>query len=344
MHRLIKPNLGFFYGDNKLGLVDEYGNFKIQLVSRNYMLNYSNMPLDRGSNARKDPTWVDAKKTADSLWLLVKGNHTLFANSSPEVVYLAYQQVAHLDLTQAILLGSNKQDNAVFALDVTELEESLLATIVGDAQFADIRQYGTQVALEDGSNAALARGLCYWHATHSFCGRCGTKNHLVEGGHSRLCDNAACMHQTFPRTDPAVIMVVTKTFSDGVERCLLGRQATWPKGLYSSLAGFVDPGETLEQTVIREVKEEAGITVEKAEYIASQPWPFPSSIMLGFIATASSDEISTEQDELEDAKWFSREELAQFKDWHHQGEHLKLPRADSISRYLIEYWRTQIEG
>ncbi|MFP3449096.1 NUDIX-like domain-containing protein, partial [Pseudomonas sp. SIMBA_067] len=90
-----------------------------------------NMPLDRGSNARKDPTWVDAKKTADSLWLLVKGNHTIFANSSPEVVYLAYQQVAHLDLTQAILLGSNKQDNAVFALDVTELEESLLATIVG---------------------------------------------------------------------------------------------------------------------------------------------------------------------------------------------------------------------
>ena len=152
------------------------------------------------------------------------------------------------------------------------------------------------------------------------------------------------MHQTFPRTDPAVIMVVTKTFSDGTERCLLGRQATWPKGLYSSLAGFVDPGETLEQTVIREVKEEAGITVEKAEYIASQPWPFPSSIMLGFIATASSDEISTEQDELEDAKWFSREELAQFKDWHHQGEHLKLPRADSISRYLIEYWRTHSKG
>ena len=308
------------------------------------MLNYSDMPLDRGSNSRKDPQWVAAKKSAHSQWLLVKGNHTLFANNSPDVVYLTYQQVAHLDLTNAIFLGSNEQTHGVFALDVTTIDETVITPLMGDAQFADIRQFGTQVAIADGSIAALARGLCYWHATHSFCGRCGTKNHLVEAGHSRLCENTACLHQTFPRTDPAVIMVVTKTFSDGIERCLLGRQASWPKGLYSSLAGFVDPGETLEQTVIREVKEEAGIDVEKAEYIASQPWPFPSSIMLGFIATASSDEISTEQDELEDAKWFSRQELAQFKDWQHEGEHLKLPRADSISRYLIEYWRTQIEG
>lgn len=304
------------------------------------MLHYSNMPLDRGSNFRKNPKWLQAKVSAQSKWLLVNNNHTLFFKDSPEVCYLTHQQVAHLDLSNAIFLGSNNDENGVFALDVSNIHDDELAPIIGDARFFDIRQYGPQVDMQDGSIAALARGLCYWHATHSFCGRCGSKNKLVEAGHSRLCENEHCKHPTFPRTDPAVIMVVTKVFADGVERCLLGRQAIWPQGMYSSLAGFVDPGETLEQAVAREVKEEAGIEVDDVRYVASQPWPFPSSIMLGFYARATSEQISVDKDELDDAKWFSREDLAQFGDWHDEGEHLKLPRTDSISRYLIEHWRT----
>ena len=304
------------------------------------MLNYSDMPLDRCSNVRKDPIWLKGQLSSQSVWLLVKNNETLFIKNTPQIKFLPYEKIAQLNLNNALFLGLNTKKNGVFALDVSTLDDTTLTPIISGAEFMDIRKQGPLVDIKEGSIAALARGLCYWHATHRFCGRCGSKNHLVEAGHSRLCENERCKHPTFPRTDPAVIMVVTKTFADGIERCLLGRQAVWPKGMYSSLAGFVDPGETLEQAVAREVKEEAGVEVNDVTYVASQPWPFPSSIMLGFFAKATSEQINVDKDELDDAKWFSREDLANFGNWHDEGEHLKLPRTDSISRYLIEHWRT----
>lgn len=299
------------------------------------------MALDRASNLRKDPVWLSAQNNNQARWLLVHNNRTLFDQNSVTVTFLSAQSVNHLDLNKGIFLGLDKQNISYFALDVSELDEAHLLNITEGAEFVDIRRYGAQVDLQCGSMAALARGLCYWHATHKFCGRCGSSNELIEAGHSRLCTNPECKHQTFPRTDPAVIMVVTRTFSDGIERCLLGRQATWAPGMFSSLAGFVDPGETLEQAVAREVMEEAGIVVSNVHYIASQPWPFPSSIMLGFIAEAETEHIQVDKDELEDAKWFSREEIRQFGNWHEEGEHLKLPRTDSISRYLINHWLEQ---
>lgn len=302
------------------------------------MLNYTAMSLNRASNLRKEPNWLAAQVNEQSRWLLVNNNQTLFDRNSYSVTFLSFVTVRNLDLTEAIFLGLDEQQTSHFALDVSQLDEAILAQLIGDAEFVDIRRYGVHVALEQGSMAALARGLCYWHATHCFCGRCGSKNTLVEAGHSRLCSNEKCKHQTFPRTDPAVIMVVTRTFADGIERCLLGRQAIWAPGMYSSLAGFVDPGESLEQAVAREVMEEAGIVVGNVRYIASQPWPFPSSIMLGFIAEAVTEEIHVDKDELDDAQWFSREDLKQFGNWHEEGEHLKLPRTDSISRYLIDHW------
>ena len=304
------------------------------------MLNYSDMPLDRCSNVRKDPTWFKGQMSSQSVWLLVKNNETLFIKNTPQIMFLPYEQITQLNLTNALFLGLNTTKKGVFALDVSDIDDTTLAPIISGAEFMDIRKQGPLVDIKEGSIATLARGLCYWHATHRFCGRCGSKNHLVEAGHSRLCENERCKHPTFPRTDPAVIMVVTKTFADGIERCLLGRQAVWPRGMYSSLAGFVDPGETLEQAVAREVKEEAGVEVNDVTYVASQPWPFPSSIMLGFFAKATSEQINLDKDELDDAKWFSREDLANFGNWHDEGEHLKLPRTDSISRYLIEHWRT----
>ena len=304
------------------------------------MLNYSDMPLDRCSNVRKDLTWLKAHMSSQSVWLLVKNNETLFIKNTPQIKFLPYEKIAQLNLTNALFLGLNTTQQGVFALDVSTIDDTTLTPIISGAEFMDIRKQGPLVDIKEGSIAALARGLCYWHATHRFCGRCGSTNHLVEAGHSRLCENERCKHPTFPRTDPAVIMVVTKTFADGIERCLLGRQAVWPTGMYSSLAGFVDPGETLEQAVAREVKEEAGIDVDDVTYVASQPWPFPSSIMLGFFAKATSEQINVDKDELDDAKWFSREDLANFGNWHDEGEHLKLPRTDSISRYLIEHWRT----
>lgn len=302
------------------------------------MLNYSNMPLDRASNLRKDKTWLQQQVNSQSRWLLINQNQSLFVKNSFDVTFLSLLDLTDFDLSEAIFLGHDDEQVGYFALDVSLLDANSLSRFVADNEFVDVRRYGVNVNIEHGSLVALARGLCYWHATHQFCGRCGSKNHLIEAGHSRLCENAACGHQTFPRTDPAVIMVVTHMFDDGIERCLLGRQASWAPGMYSSLAGFVDPGETLEQAVAREVMEEAGVKVTNVEYVASQPWPFPSSIMLGFYATAVSTAIKVDKDELDDAKWFSREQLREFGDWHDEGEHFKLPRVDSISRFLIDNW------
>jgi NAD+ diphosphatase len=171
----------------------------------------------------------------------------------------------------------------------------------------------------------------WWHARHRFCGVCGAPTESVEAGHVRRCTSPACGASHFPRTDPAVIMLV----HDG-DRALLGRQKIWPPGMYSTLAGFVEPGESLEETVAREVFEESGIRVAEVRYHSSQPWPFPASLMIGFHAAAASREIRMDQSELEDCGWFSRAEL---RDFGRQGK--ALPRADSIARRLIEDWLAQ---
>ncbi|KAF7787238.1 NAD+ diphosphatase [Pseudoalteromonas rubra] len=314
------------------------------------MLHYTQMNLDRASAERKDPNWLLGQYGEKSRWLLVWNNKNLIVSDRRELALLSQSQIATLDRAEAVFLGID-DTHSYFALDVSEVEQELLQGCIDvsfeehadnqDFHFEDMRTIGPKLDVELASVGVLARGLCYWHKTHRFCGRCGSPNRSVEAGHARLCNDPECRHMTFPRTDPAVIMLVSHTFPDGVERCLLGRQAQWPEGVYSTLAGFVDPGETLERAVIREVKEEAGVDVDEVRYLASQPWPFPSSIMLGFIATAKSTEIFVEQDELEQAHWFSREDLDGFAEWGDDAPGYKLTRKDSISRYLIEYWRQQ---
>ena len=142
-----------------------------------------------------------------------------------------------------------------------------------------------------------------WQRLHRFCSRCGERTVIAAAGHIRRCP--ACGAEHYPRTDPAVIMLVT----DDQDRALLGRQVHWPEGRFSTLAGFVEPGESIEQSVVREVAEEAGVTVGEVEYVASQPWPFPSSLMLGFMARATSSEIHVDGEEIHEARWFSREDL-----------------------------------
>ncbi|WP_440053293.1 NAD(+) diphosphatase [Pseudoalteromonas sp. T1lg65] len=305
------------------------------------MLYYTHMMLDRASNERKDKNWLLSQMGENSRWLLIHQDCNLVNITHDELLLLSRKEVAEFDLDHAIFLGRDPQ-HSYFALDVSEqLSEP---TTFASGEFVDMRLVGRNLPLEQGSMGVLARGLCYWHKTHRFCGRCGQANRPVEAGHARGCSNQDCRHMTFPRTDPAVIMLVTYEFPDGIERCLLGRQASWPEGVFSTLAGFVDPGETLEQAVIREVKEEAGVDAEQATYIASQPWPFPSSLMLGFTAKAKSTDIFVEQDELEQARWFSRAELDKFLEWGDEAPGFKLTRKDSISRYLIDHWRFQKKG
>ena len=180
----------------------------------------------------------------------------------------------------------------------------------------------------DSALLAYAKGLAHWHARHRFCGVCGEGTEAKDAGHVRVCTGPDCATQHFPRTDPAVIMLVT----DG-DRCLLGHNKRFPERIYSTLAGFVEPGESLEEAVAREVLEETGVRVGRVQYHSSQPWPFPASIMLGFHAEAESEAITVQAAELVDARWFSRAEIANFEQLG-----LRLPRPDSIARRLVEHW------
>ena len=190
-------------------------------------------------------------------------------------------------------------------------------------------------ALLDDRDAGLlvhAVGLVNWHTAHPCCARCGAPTHVVRGGSVRRCPEDGSEH--FPRTDPAVIMLV----HDGGDRCVLGRQASWPEGRFSTLAGFVEPGESAEQAVVREVDEEAGIAVTDVQYVTSQPWPFPSSLMLAFTARAEGDAVPAGRDgELAEVRWFTREEVLAAGTWGTRGR-LQTPSSVSVAWHLITGW------
>lgn len=202
----------------------------------------------------------------------------------------------------------------------------------GGSPWLDLRTAAMHLDASQAGLLAYARALCAWRASHRHCGRCGTRLQAEAGGHRLRCP--ACAQTAFPRTDPAIIVLVR----DG-ERCLLGRQASWPAGRYSTLAGFVEPGETLEAAVVREVSEESGVAVADCHYLGSQPWPFPASLMLAFEARASSSTIAV-GDELEDARWFDPDTLAASLA---SGSFRPPPRL-SIARWLIDRWHRDLTG
>jgi NAD+ diphosphatase len=195
--------------------------------------------------------------------------------------------------------------------------------------FAELRGLMTRLSPRAAELAATARAILQWHLSHGFCAKCGAASDVTMAGWQRTCP--ACGAHHFPRTDPVVIMLVTQG-----NRCLMGRSPGWPEGMYSCLAGFVEPGETIEAAVRREVAEEAGITVGTVRYLASQPWPFPASLMIGCAAEAATDAITIDPAELEDALWISREEMVTVM----AGEHprLKPARKGAIAHFLIANW------
>jgi len=201
---------------------------------------------------------------------------------------------------------------------------------------ADLRELGAGLSDRDAGLLVHAIGLVNWHTAHPRCARCGAPTEVVRGGAVRRCRKDGSEH--FPRTDPAVIMLVT----DGADRCLLGRQAVWPPGRWSTLAGFVEPGESAERAVVREVAEETGLSIHDVQYVASQPWPFPASLMLGFRAVCRSDAEPRPVDgELQDVRWFSRAELRRASVWG-QGGAVQLPSPVSIAAHLLTGWLQEI--
>jgi len=246
-----------------------------------------------------------------------------------------------LESSEVVFLGLD-ENIPLFAADVSEFQEAAINSVTGDNEFIDLRQAGWFLSAQEAALLAYARGLVYWNRHSGYCSTCGSVTEIQHGGHLKLCTNARCGRMTFPRTDPAVIMLVEHWPESGPPGCLLARNARFPKRMMSTLAGFVDPSESLEETVIREVYEESGIQVTNVTYQASQPWPFPSSIMLGFRALALTSEILIDRIEIEEAGWFSAEQLGSFGEWGDAGDGYCLPRKDSIARYLIESWMADV--
>ena len=310
-------------------------------------LMYTDMPLERCSNQRSNKQWLNAQFSSDEArFCLIKDDEHLFTgNENVHPIWLKRSQLFQIGINSCIFLGK-ENNRAIFALDSNKLNPATLADITELGQWLPLRKVTFSIEQADAAILGLAKALVYWHKTNLYCGKCASLNQLVEAGHARRCTNNLCHNMTFPRTDPAVIMLVERICDDGVPRCLLGRQAIWPQGMYSTLAGFVDPGESLEQAVCREVAEESGIEVTNVSYIRSQPWPFPASIMLGFTAQALSEKIDISQDTLEDAQWFSREQVMQFKhrDDNTEEDSYKMSSTDSISYYLIDAWKNQRIG
>ena len=198
-----------------------------------------------------------------------------------------------------------------------------------DAHFADLRSVMSGLSPRAAECAVMAKAVLAWHETHSFCARCGHPSSVTHAGWQRHC--SACDTHHFPRTDPVVIMLVTRGNS-----LLLGRSAVWPEGMYSLLAGFIEPGETIEAAVRREVGEETGVKIGAVRYLASQPWPFPASLMLGCQADALTSDITLDPAELEDAQWLTREEVAQVAAGTHPT--IRPSRRGSIAQFLITHW------
>jgi NAD+ diphosphatase len=287
--------------------------------------------IDRAHAQRRDPTWVaanlsDPKTRFVPLWR----SRNLVAGSPFRAVFLSHEQVADLlpEATSVTLLG-REEGRVYFGLGLPGREPTPPQELSRLGEFRDLREVAPLLSPLEGALLAHARALVYWHRRHRFCGDCGHPTEGAEAGHVRLCTNASCGRQHFPRTDPAIIVLVTSG-----ERCLLGRQPSWPSGRYSTIAGFVEPGESLEAAVMREVREETGVFVREVHYQSSQPWPFPASLMLGFRAVAAGEEIHLGDDELEDARWFSRAELERGMK---EGT-FRLPGRISIAYRLIEDW------
>ena len=231
-----------------------------------------------------------------------------------------------------IFLGVANEINYV-GLDISNKNSNIdLWLKENDIIVEDLRKYGPLLNDIDASFLALTNGMSFWHNTHKFCGSCGFKNISKEGGFVKVCSNNKCGKSHFPRTDPAIITLIS--FQDKV---LLGRSSRFPEGMYSTLAGFVEPGESLEQALEREVFEEVGVKVKNIKYFNSQPWPFPASLMLGFFAEAINEEMNIDYNEIEDAHWFSIEELRTLQHPSINGG-FKLPRIDSIARRLVDTW------
>ncbi len=310
---------------------------------------FGGAPLDRVSERRDDDATVAALRARPDAKavLIARDMPILPRGAAPSAPFFPLAEVERLGGARIeALLGIEAAGAPVFAAllpdgaveEIADHSDGFLdrrqLVVPGrdDLALIDLRSIAVQGLVAADALAVLgqAKAILGWHARHGFCANCGAATRPAAAGWRRECD--LCKAQHFPRTDPVVIMLALEG-----ERCLLGRQSRWPKGMYSCLAGFVEPGETIEEAVRREIHEESGIACGEIAYLASQPWPFPSSLMIGCFARALNRDIVVDGEELEDARWFTRDEvMAMFDKRHPEG--LSAPMPMAIAHHILRVW------
>ena len=289
-------------------------------------------PVDRAAHFRTNTEWLEQAKTADNalIFLMQKGQ-PLVASNGQNLLWLGPEVERLSPQGESGFLGQDKAGAPIFVVSMDpsfKLEGSLLQ---GAGEFTDMRAAAGGLTAMEANLASTARSLLEWHRNHPFCAKCGAPSDVTEAGWKRVCPSCGAEH--FPRTDPVAIMLAVQG-----DKCLLGRQEGWPAGFWSALAGYVEPGETIEQAAARELEEEAGIISDPAtaEYLFCQPWPFPSSLMVGIILEAQTTEVSVEQDELEAARWITREEARQVLAGTHPDIYAPPPMA--VAHHILKVW------
>lgn len=300
-------------------------------LKRSLLNVFTHSDLNRMVHQRKDAgRLASLKESPSTRFVLFHQDRFLVSEKTEPMPFLATSR--HVDRWKSsvectVYLGC-RGDHHYFALDFCDAL-FLEGISTGDASLAGLREFGHLLKAEDATLLSYSKALFHWHRAHKFCGNCGSATESFQGGHCRRCTKSECAMVHFPRTDPAIIVAVTK---DG--KCLFGRQGTWPESRYSVIAGFVEPGESVEQAVVREVLEETDIRLESVNYHSSQPWPFPGSVMLGFTATAASQDISLNDGELQDAHWRDVDEVVDGL----KSQEFRVPPNFSIAYRLIEDW------
>lgn len=315
---------------------------------------FANNPLDRAGHDRADSGWIKDKiNSPDALIMLLWNGMPLVlpeaqAGAGRDIAWLppaALQSFLNLPNAAPVFLGINSRGAPRFYLDISEIKDpeadSTLAPLMSaGGAFENLRELAMAADMPAGELAiiAQAKGLAEWHNMNPFCARCGARTDMQEAGYKRQCPSCEAEH--FPRTDPVVIMLPVKG-----DHALLGRQAGWPEALFSALAGFMEPGETIEEAVARETLEEAGLPVTEVCYHATQPWPFPASLMIGCHAEVEHMDFKVDEKELAEARWFSRDELKQAIADNMTGHSdLMVPPAMAIAHQLIKAFIEGVDG
>lgn len=309
-------------------------DLSIDRITRSRKNLFTSVRLDRLAEYRDQAEWVAKALDSEAARLVpLWRSRSLLAGAGDEqmAVYLGRGELDPIDAIQPPTLLGTDGKRYFFAVSINDQQRDRVLALHPDARFLDLRRASLDMDAKHAGVLAYAKALHYWQHRHAFCGVCGHANRLESAGHRLVCGNDECGRQSFPRIDPAIIVLVTQG-----DACLLGHNATWPPRRFSTLAGFVEPGESLEDAVVREVFEESGVRLQELHYVSSQPWPFPASAMCGFYAEAASRDCRPSE-EMAEVRWFSVAEL----DAAIAADEVRLPPPVSIAFRLIADWYQQ---